>query len=100
MEITISSPHLNLTDQEEQLLRHKVDHLARLYRRIESCDVVVKKIPDDASRNYFLEGKLRVPRRTLFASDQAETLDIAIEKLVSDLEHGLRQYKEELEDYR
>ncbi|HEU4574979.1 MAG TPA: ribosome-associated translation inhibitor RaiA [Chitinophagaceae bacterium] len=100
MQIHIESPHWQLSETQEEMIRQKFDTLAKMFRRIESCDIVVKKEKNDQQKEYFIEGKLQVPRRTLFSSEQAETFEIAIEKLLTDLEHRLRRYKEELEEIR
>jgi ribosome-associated translation inhibitor RaiA len=47
-----------------------------------------------------MEAKMEVPGRLLFASDKDETFEMALDKVIHDLEHQLRRYKEELDERR
>ena len=49
---------------------------------------------------HFVEAKMEVPKEILFASEKDETFEMALDKVIHDLEHQLRRYKEELEDQR
>lgn len=69
-----------------------------MYDRIINCDVVLKKENDDRQEFYTAEAKLLVPKELLFATEKAEAFEIALDKLINDLEHQLRRHKEELEE--
>lgn len=98
MQIQIESPHFEPDDKLIVLVREKMEHLGKRFERITHCDVVVRKEKNDEQNYYFLEAKLQVPKRNmLFASERDETAEGALDKVVHDLEHQLRRYKEELE---
>ena len=85
----------------EKLVRTRVEHVGERFSRIMHCDVVLRREKSDIQKNFFVEAKLEVPKRVmLFASDRAETFELALDKVIRDLEHQLRRYKEELEESR
>lgn len=96
MPITIESPHLKLGKKLEEQVYAKFDHLQKLYNRIEECEVVFRKIKNDQQKNYSIEAKVLVPKKMLFASEQEESFEIALFKLIEDLEQQLRRHKERM----
>jgi putative sigma-54 modulation protein len=100
MELTIASPGLQTDDNLESLIRSKFDDLEEIYGRITSCLVVLRKVNDDRKKYYHIEAQLAAPQKTLFSKDNAETFEIALHKVIGDLEHQLHRYKEEREDAR
>lgn len=100
MQLHIESPHFEPNEGFTDLIRNKFDHLSKRYDRINRCEVVMRKEKSDKQKEFFIEAKLDVPRRTLFASDRAEIFEVALDKVIHDLEHQLTRHKEELEDAR
>jgi ribosomal subunit interface protein len=94
MNVTIESPHIEGKQIAEALIRRKLDHLDKLYGRIEYCDIVLRKEKNDAQNSFFIEAKVKVPQHTLFSSDRAESFEITLDKVVHDLENQLRRHKE------
>ena len=64
--------------------------------RIVSCDVLLKKEENDKQLKYIVEARLNVPGKSLFATERAETFEIALDKLIDDVIHQLRRYKEHM----
>ena len=100
MQLQIESPHMEADKKLTDLIRSKFDHLAKRYGRINRCDVVLRKGKSDRQKYFFIEAKMEVPRTILFASDEAESFEMALEKVINDLEHQLNRHKEEIEDVR
>ena len=100
MRIQIESPHVEIDRELASQIRAKFNHLGKRYDRIECCDVVLKREKSDKQQNFFVEVKMDVPGKVLFASDKAETFEMALEKVVKDLEHQLNRHKEEIEEVR
>lgn len=98
--MTIESPHLKISEKLQKEIQTKFTQLGKMYDRVHSCDVVLKKEKNDRKKNYVIEARLLVPRELLFATERAETFEIALEKLTEAVEHQLRRHKKELEDAR
>lgn len=98
MNIQIESPHLDVSQIPEILIRKKFNHLAKLYDRIESCKVVLHEEKSDTQDSFFIEAILKVPNNLLFSSDTGEAFEITLEKVVHDLEKQLVKYKEKLQE--
>lgn len=94
MNIHIESPHLEVSQIPETLIRKKLNHLSKLYDRIESCKVVLHKEKSDRQDSFFIEAILKVPNNLLFSSDTAEAFEVTLDKVVHDLEKQLIRYKE------
>ena len=100
MKITIESPHIRISQKLEKQIHTKFAQLGKMYDRIVNCDVLLKKENDDKKKFYTVEARLVVPKALLFATEKEETFEIALDKLIDDLEHQLRRHKEELEEAR
>jgi ribosomal subunit interface protein len=100
MQLQIESPHFKPGEELNNLIQRKFEHLGKRYERINHCEVLLRKENSDTERNSFMEAKMEVPGRLLFASDKDETFEMALDKVIHDLEHQLRRYKEELDERR
>jgi putative sigma-54 modulation protein len=70
--------------------------LEKLFESIAQCNIVLKKQKNDKQNNFIVEAKLEVPGNDLYASDQAESFEIATEKVCKDLESQVKKHKEKL----
>ena len=100
MQSQIESPHFEPDEELVNLVCSKFEHLRKRYDLINHCDVILKKENSDIQKNSFVEAKMEVPKEILFASEKDETFEMALDKVIHDLERQLRRYKEELEDQR
>ena len=100
MQLQIESPHIEAGKKITSLIRRKFEHLGKRYDRINHCDVVLRKGKSDKQKYFTIEAKMEVPRKILFASDEAESFEIALDKVIHDLEHQLNRHKEEIEELR
>lgn len=100
MRLQIESPHLELDKTMADLIRGKFDHLCKRYDRINRCDVVLRKEKSAEQKSFFVEAKMEVPRKILFASDKSENFEMALDKVIHDLERQLNRHKEEIEGVR
>ncbi|MDN3656585.1 ribosome-associated translation inhibitor RaiA [Ferruginibacter paludis] len=100
MELTIESPGLQTDANLESLIQSKFNDLKNIYSRITNSLVVLRKENDDRKKYFHVEAQVAVPQKTLFANDKAETFEIALHKVMEDLEHQLHRYKEERNHFR
>lgn len=100
MQLHIESPHIEPDEGLMTLIRRKFEHLARRYDRIDNCEIVLRKEKSDIQEYFFVEAKMELPKAVLFSSDRADSFEMALDKVIDDLEHQLRRYKEELEERR
>jgi ribosomal subunit interface protein len=100
MQLQIESPHFKASKKLTSHIQSKFEHLGKRYDRINHCDVVLKREKSDTQKKSFIEAKMEVPQGLLFASDKDETFELALDKVIHDLEHQLRRYKEELDERR
>lgn len=100
MNLQIESPQTERNATLEKLIQEKFEHLGKKFQRVASCKVLYHKQKNDIQQRYFMEARMEVPRKVLFASDKAETYELALSKIIADLDHQLRRYKEELLEQR
>lgn len=100
MQLQIESPHFEAGKKITKLIHSKFEHLGKRYDRINRCDVVLRKEKNDKREYFFIEAKMEVPRTILFANDKAETFEMALDKVIHDLEHQLDRHKEEINEVR
>ena len=100
MQVQIESLHIEPGEELTDLINRKIEHLGKRYDRIDHCDVILRKDKNDIQKSYFVETKMEGPGTVLFASENAETFEKAFGKVIDDLEHQLRRYKEELDERR
>lgn len=96
MSINIESPHLRLGKKLQGLVQKKFQQLEKIFDRIENMDVVLRKAREEHHSNYIVEAKLRVPGKILFAAEQEQSFEEALQKVVADLEHQIHRLKDEL----
>lgn len=100
MQLQIESVHIEPNEEFTEVIRKKIEHLGKRYDRIKHCDVVLKKDKSDIQKSFFVEVKMEVPGSILFASENAESFEKAVGKVIDNLEHQLRKFKEELDERR
>jgi putative sigma-54 modulation protein len=101
MQLHIESPHFEPDEKLMELVRSRFEHLGKRYDRIGDCSVVLRKEQSDVQKCSFIEAKMELPKSTiLFASEQEERFEVALDKVIDDLAHQLRKFKEELEENR
>ena len=96
MNLQIESPQIERDYKLEKLIREKFEHFGKKYDRITNCTVMYRKQKNDVQKLFLMEVKMEVPRKILFASNRAETFEMSLTKIIQDLDHQLRRYKEEL----
>jgi putative sigma-54 modulation protein len=100
MNVQIESPQTERNDKLEKLIQEKFEQLGKIFQRITSCKILYHPQKNDTQQRYFVEAKMEVPRKILFASEKAETYELALAKVIDDLDHQLRRYKEKLLEQR
>ena len=100
MQVQIETPHTELDETVGNLVRSKFENLGKRYEQIFHCDVVLRREKSDIQKYFFVEAKMEVPQKILFANDRAESFEVALDKVIHDLEHQLRRFKEQLEERR
>jgi len=97
MEITIESPHIEISLELQKEINARLSGLIKMYDRIVSCEVILKKEKRDGQKDYCMEAKLLVPKGFLFAAGNAESFETALDKLVEDIKRQLNWHKEKLQ---
>lgn len=100
MQIIIESPHIRLSEELTGLVNIKFGNMARVYDRINHCNVVLRKERSDTQEKCLVSANMNLPKAVLFGEDRAESFEIALEKVVRDLEHQLLRHKQKLEAKR
>jgi len=96
MQYIIQSPQLRISEETEIALQEKFDRLEKFFDRIQQCKIMLKK-EKEGKQNYFVvEVKLAVPGNDLFASDQAESFEVAADTVFLQLESQLKKHKAKL----
>lgn len=96
MKVTIQSPKITLNEKQQEYIIKKFTHLDKLYNRIEECQVIFKREKNEKQNSFVIEAKLAVPGNDLFAREDEENFELAVDKTCADLESQLRKKKEKL----
>jgi putative sigma-54 modulation protein len=100
MNLHIESPHKDGIQIPEPLIQKRLEHFDKLYDRIEYCNVVLRKEKSDDQNSFFIEVSMKVPRSILFSSDRAASFEMALDKVINDLESQLLRHKDKLRQNR
>lgn len=93
MQVITQSPRLKIREELNQLIENKVDHLQKINIRITRCEVLLKKENYDSENPFCVEIHLKVSRKTLFARETAGNFELALHKVIHDVERQLRKIK-------
>ncbi len=99
MQIIIESPHIRISNQLTELVRSKFEKINRLYDRINHCNVVLRKEKNDLQKGFIVSANMNLPKTVLFGEVRSESFEIALDKLIRDLEQQVSRHKEKLEDH-
>jgi len=94
MRLQIESPHREVNQKMIGLVEDKFDHLGRIYKHINHCDVMVRKQKGDQLNACCIEVNVEVPGAILFAKESEKTFESALRNLIENLEQQLRKNKE------
>lgn len=100
MEITIQSLHLQPGKKLLDAIENKFSRIEKIYDRIQSCEVTLKKEKTSNQKSCIAEVKLNVPGKTLFMKEKAETFESALNKVIYEIRQRLAEYKEHLNEVR
>lgn len=78
-----------------ELVESKFDHLGRVYKGINHCDVVLRKEKNSQQNSCCIEIKVEVPGAILYAKENEKSFQSALRKAIENLEHQLRKGKED-----
>lgn len=91
MRITVSSRHMNLTDELKSFVNNKTGKLGRFYDRAHSADVVFER----QGGNHRCEIIVKADHHNTFvAAEEHEDPYAAVDATVKDLERQLNRHKE------
>ena len=100
MDLTIRAAHVKAGKKLSDSIKEKFGKLERVYERILFCSVSIAKEKNAQQKNCFVEAKLEMEKKILFASNRAESFELAIDKVVEALEQQIIRYKEQIQDAR
>ena len=96
----MESPHISISPELKESIQTKLSHVIRMYERPVNCEVVLRKEKDEEQKYFHIEVKLQVPGGSLFATEKAESFEIALDKLTGSIRRQLQKHKEKLEEAR
>ena len=96
MQIQIQSIHFNANEKLLNDTTEKLSKLEKLYDRIEKCNVILKEEKNREKKKFMVEVRLAVPKEDLFASEQAESFERALDKVSDDLKKQIIRHKEKM----
>lgn len=99
MELIIRSVNFKLDQKLEATLRNKFSRLQKLYQRIIVCEIMAIKEKPASDRDCILEGKVEVPRKTIFARECDTSFEAVTDRLFDALKTQIMHHKEQLQSH-
>jgi putative sigma-54 modulation protein len=99
MQVNIESPHFRASKELQERIQAQFRRVEKLYPRITGCDVVLRKVNDDRGQNNEIEAHLLVPKSSFFIKQQAESFEIALDRIMDNLVQQLKREKERHESW-
>ena len=99
MKLIIRSVNFNLDQKLEASLRNKFSRLQKIYQRITVCEILAIQEKSSSGRDCILEGKVEMPRKTVFAKESDTTFEAVTDKLFDALKIQILHHKEQLQDH-
>ncbi len=96
MKTQIQSIHFDATEELQNFIQEKIDKMDKIYNRIESCNIILKLDKNDQAQNKVVEINMVIPGYRLFASDQSETFETAMNRVVEEMESQLHKHKDKM----
>ncbi|HEX5153391.1 MAG TPA: ribosome-associated translation inhibitor RaiA [Parafilimonas sp.] len=100
MQITIESPHIDISIRLRRQIKRKLEALNKIYERIITCDIILRQQSSYNQNRFNIEAKLSVPKGSLFAKERAENFSIALARLSDNIKRQLIKHKEKMEEIR
>ena len=99
MKVMIKSFNVKASQELTDVLNEKFGRLDRFYDRISTCEVTLSHEKNREQKNCLVEAKLELPRKTLFAKENAQSFEIAMDRVLEALEDQIATYKGHLQNY-
>ena len=96
MQISIESPHIDITRKLQTQIKRKFEEFNKLCERIVACDIILRQQTSEDLSNFIIEAKLLLPKGSLFAEEKAEDFSIALNRLSDNIKRQLIKHKEKL----
>jgi putative sigma-54 modulation protein len=95
MEIQVQSIHFDADGKLLEFIQKKLDKLDTFFDRILSGEVYLKLDKGEHSgENKVVEVKIALPGTTIFAKEQGESFEAAIDEVVESLKQQIKKYKD------
>ncbi len=88
---------MHIPDNLKNKIIRKMQSICKLYDRISSCDILLRKEKSNEQQHHFIEVRLGVPGETLFTKQKTETFEAALSKAAFAVKHQLQKHKEKFE---
>ncbi len=95
MNVTVKSPHMEVTDSIREFVEGKVAKLPKYYDMIQSVDVILDMEADQAVVEIVVSAKRR---NTFVATHRAEDLYASVDQCVHKITEQLRRHKDRVRD--
>lgn len=97
MNITVKSPHMDVTDSMRQFVEGKMAKLPKFYDGIQSVDVVLNMEADQAVVEIVVTAKRR---NTFVASHRDDDLYACVDQCLHKVTEQLRRHKDRVRDHQ
>ncbi len=95
MNVTVKSPHMEVTDSIREFVEGKVAKLPKYYDMIQSVDVILDMEADQAVVEIVVSAKRR---NTFVATHRAEDLYASVDQCLHKITEQLRRHKDRVRD--
>ena len=92
MQLQIRSPHIKIEDRLFDLIQSRIESLSRKYDPKGKWQLTLQLEEKAKLGHCLMHAKIELPQKTLFASSQAGTFELALSELVAELEQQLHHY--------
>ena len=96
MRFNIESPGINLRESTQEVIEQKFSKLEKMFNGIDRCEITLRMEDNDKQNEFLVEASLHVPGATLFAKEQATSIEAAATEVALDLQSQLRKYKDRM----
>ena len=96
MNVSIISPQgIQVNAELERNMEVKFSTLEKIYNRITGFEVTMKKHDNTSDNNCIIEGRVLLSKNSFFCQENANTFEIALDKVIDNLTRQLKRQTEQ-----
>ncbi len=98
MKTQIQAIHFDADKNLQDFIHSKIDNLYEIYNKIESCDVILKLDKNNKNKNKVVEINMNIPGNRLFAKNQTDSFEAAVELATDEIKKQLNKHKNKISE--